>query len=101
MAAMLSSHALLIPNFNTIAMAPMAAIAGTASSVIGAVQIAVGALLGALLDRAFDGTIRPLAFGFLLYGLVALGLVFWGERGRMFGPLADPGVAAEPVTVDA
>ena len=92
MAAMLSSHALLIPNFNTMAMAPMAAVAGTASSVIGAVQIAVGALLGAMLDRAFDGTIRPLAFGFLGYGLVALALVVWGERGRLFGPLADPGV---------
>ena len=95
MAAMLSSHALLIPNFNTMAMAPMAAVAGTASSVIGAVQIAVGALLGAVLDRAFDGTVRPLVFGFLAYGLASLALVVWGERGRLFGPLADPGIAAE------
>lgn len=103
MAAMLSSHALLIPNFNSMAMAPMAAVAGTASSVIGAVQIAIGALLGALLDRAFDGTIRPLAFGFLGYGLVALGLVLWGERGRLFAPLADPGVllAEQPVVAEA
>jgi DHA1 family bicyclomycin/chloramphenicol resistance-like MFS transporter len=98
MAAMLSSHALLIPNFNTMAMAPMAAVAGTASSVIGAVQIAMGAALGAVLDRAFDGTIRPLAFGFLGYGLLALGLVLWGERGRLFGPLHDPAAATpEPV----
>ena len=102
MAAMLSAHALLIPNFNTMAMAPMAAVAGTASSVIGAVQIAVGALLGAVLDRAFDGTIRPMAFGFLVYGLVALGLVVWGERGRLFGPLADPAtLAPEPVIAEA
>jgi DHA1 family bicyclomycin/chloramphenicol resistance-like MFS transporter len=101
MAAMLSSHALLIPNFNTMAMAPMAAIAGTASSVIGSVQIAGGALLGALLDRAFDGTMRPMAFGFLTLGLVSLSLVFWGERGRLFGPLADPGVVTEPEPVNA
>ena len=103
MAAMLSSHALLIPNFNTMAMAPMASVAGTASSFIGAVQIAVGALLGAILDRAFDGTIRPMAFGFLGYGLVALVLVVWGERGRLFGPLADPGALAapEPAVVEA
>lgn len=104
MAAMLSSHALLIPNFNTIAMAPMAAVAGTASSVIGAVQIAAGALLGAILDRAFDGTVRPLAFGFLAYGLMALALVLWGERGRLFDRLADPSgpgvdaVPTQPVT---
>ena len=102
MAAMLSAHALLIPNFNSMAMAPMAAVAGTASSVIGAVQIAVGAALGAVLDRAFDGTIRPMAFGFLGYGLVALLLVLWGERGRLFGPLADPGVLVpEPAIVEA
>jgi MFS transporter, DHA1 family, multidrug resistance protein len=87
MAAMLSAHALLIPNFNTIAMAPMAAVAGTASSVIGAVQISVGALLGALLDRAFDGTVLPFSLGFLGYGLIATALVAWGERGVLFtGP---------------
>ncbi|MBW3621610.1 MAG: MFS transporter, partial [Actinobacteria bacterium] len=88
LAGMLASHALVIPNFNTIAMQPMAAVAGTAASVIGAVQIAVGALLGSLLDRAFDGTIMPLAFGFLGYGLVALGFVVFAERGRLFEPLA-------------
>lgn len=84
MGLMLSAHALLIPNFNTIAMAPMGAIAGTASSVIGAVQLAIGASLGALLDQAFDGTMAPLAYGFLGYGVVALLLVLWGERGHLF-----------------
>ncbi|MDX1657925.1 MAG: multidrug effflux MFS transporter [Nitriliruptorales bacterium] len=87
MAVLLSGHALLIPNFNTIAMDPMAAIAGTASSVIGAVQLAGGALLGAVLDRAFDGTILPLAWGFVLYGILALALVLWGEDGGLFEPL--------------
>lgn len=97
LAAMLAAHALLIPNFNTIAMAPMASVAGTASSVIGAVQIAVGALLGALLDRAFDGTILPISIGFLGYGIVALALVLWAERGRLFRPLVP--TEPEPVAV--
>jgi MFS transporter, DHA1 family, multidrug resistance protein len=100
-AALLAAHALLIPNLNTIAMGPMAAVAGTAASVIGAVQVAVGALIGALIDRAFDGTIRPLATGFLLCGVFGLGLVLASERGRLFGP-ADPlavpgGPAPSPV----
>lgn len=90
MAVMLACHALLIPNFNTIAMHPMGAIAGTASSVIGAVQLAVGALLGAILDRLFNGTILPLAFGFLGYGVIAMALVLWAERGRLFKPLDAP-----------
>ncbi len=87
MAPMLAFQALLIPNFNTIAMHPMGAIAGTASSVIGAVQMFVGSLLGAALDRTFDGTITPLAVGFLVYGTLAVLLVVWGERGRLFQPL--------------
>lgn len=89
MALMLASHALLIPNFNTIAMHPMGAIAGTASSVMGALQLALGALLGAVLDRFFDGTVLPLSLGFLGYGLLALALIAWAERGRLFRAL-DP-----------
>ncbi|MEX1178535.1 MAG: multidrug effflux MFS transporter [Nitriliruptor sp.] len=94
-AAMLISHALLIPNFNTIAMTPMGAIAGTAAAVIGATQIAVGALLGALLDRTFDGTILPLSFGFLGYGLLAFGLVLYAERGQLFQRLIPQPTADE------
>ena len=66
MAVMLAFHALLLPNLNTLAMAPMAAVAGTASSVIGAFQLVIGASLGGVLDRFFDGTITPLAVGFVL-----------------------------------
>ena len=66
----LAAHALLLPNLNTLAMAPMAAIAGTASSVLGAFQLSIGALLGGVLDRFFDGTITPLAIGFVLSGAV-------------------------------
>lgn len=87
MGAMLASHALLIPNFNTLAMQPMATVAGTAAAFIGATQIAVGALLGSLLDRLFSGTVTPLALGFLGYGVLALALVLWAERGRLFAPM--------------
>ncbi|MDQ3529165.1 MAG: multidrug effflux MFS transporter, partial [Actinomycetota bacterium] len=87
MAILLSLQALLIPNFNTIAMAPMGRLAGTASSVIGAVQLSAGAVLGSLLDRAFDGTVLPLSVGAMSYAGVALGFVLWAERGRLFRPL--------------
>jgi MFS transporter, DHA1 family, multidrug resistance protein len=90
LAVMLMSHALLIPNFNTVALAPMGHIAGTASAVIGTVPTALGALLGALLDRAFDGTVLPVSLGFLGYGVLALLLVLWAERGRLFQPLVVP-----------
>jgi MFS transporter, DHA1 family, multidrug resistance protein len=82
--AILAFHAFLIPNLNAVAMTPMGRVAGTASSVIGAVQVAGGALLGSVLDQAFDGTIRPLVYGFLGYGVVALGIVIVAERGALF-----------------
>jgi MFS transporter, DHA1 family, multidrug resistance protein len=66
MGVLLASHAQLLPNLNTLAMDPMAAIAGTASSVLGAAQLTLGAVLGGVLDRFFDGTILPLAVGFVL-----------------------------------
>jgi DHA1 family bicyclomycin/chloramphenicol resistance-like MFS transporter len=62
-------HALLIPNVNTAAMAPMGALAGTASAVIGTLSLAGGAVIGALIDRSFDGTVTPISIAFLACGL--------------------------------
>lgn len=81
-AGVLGAHALLIPNLNSLAMDPMAAIAGTASAVIGAVQVGVGALLGSVIDAAFDGTVLPFALGVLGYGLLALACLRFAERGH-------------------
>ena len=86
-APVLASHGLLIPNLNTVAMVNMAPIAGTASSLLGAAQIAIGAGLGALIDQAFAGTVLPLASGFLGLGAIAALLIVWVERGRLFQPL--------------
>ncbi len=84
MVVLLGSHALLIPNLNTIAMDPMGSVAGTASAVIGTISTAGGTVLGATLDRAFDGTILPLAWGFIGLGWVAALLIVWAEQGRLF-----------------
>ena len=70
LAVLLGSHALLVPNINSLAMEHVGHVAGTASSVIGALQIAGGALLGSLLDRMLDGSITPMALGFLGYGVL-------------------------------
>ena len=83
LAVLFTGHALMIPNLNSIAMDPMARVAGTASSILGAAQLGLGALLGSFIDRAFDGTILPLSIGFVGYGVMALGLVMWAEGGRL------------------
>jgi DHA1 family bicyclomycin/chloramphenicol resistance-like MFS transporter len=80
-------YSLIFPNSNTIAMDPMGSVAGMAAAVIGMISIAGGALLGSLLDRAFDGTVVPISTGFLLAGASSLAIVLWSERGRLFRPL--------------
>lgn len=84
---LLACNALLIPNFNSIAMQPMGEIAGTASSAISSVQIVGGAVLGSVLDRQFDGTVLPLSLGFLGFGLVAAMVVVATDRANLFAPV--------------
>jgi DHA1 family bicyclomycin/chloramphenicol resistance-like MFS transporter len=84
MMAMLSLHAILIPNFNSIAMLPMGHIAGTASAVIGTISLAGGAFLGSIIDRQFTDTVSPLVVSFVLFGIVAQGFIAWAERGKLF-----------------
>jgi MFS transporter, DHA1 family, multidrug resistance protein len=74
------------PNFNAMAMEPLGAVAGTASSVLGFYTTILGALAGLLVGRAFDGSVTPLALGFLVLGVAALASVLVAERGRLFRP---------------
>jgi len=72
-------------NFNSIAMEPLGAIAGTASSTLGFAQTVGGGVVGALIGQAYDGTVFPLAAGYALVSAVALGMVLIAEKGRLFG----------------
>lgn len=74
-------------NFSAMAMERMGGIAGTASSVQGFTSVTIGSIIGAGIGQAFDGTAGPLVLGFLTAGIVAFGVVFVTERGRMFRPL--------------
>lgn len=71
-------------NFTSIALQPFARIAGAASSVQAFMRLMVGSALGALIGQAYDGTARPLAMALLVAGLIALGLVLYSERGKLF-----------------
>jgi DHA1 family bicyclomycin/chloramphenicol resistance-like MFS transporter len=77
---------LIGPNFNAMAMEPLGHVAGTASSVLGFTQTIGGATIGALIGQAFDGTVTPLAVGFLSVSVIGLVFVFIAEKGRLFSP---------------
>ncbi|KGM35282.1 multidrug effflux MFS transporter [Inquilinus limosus] len=86
LAANMFLFSLTVPNFNAMAMEPLGDVAGTASSVFGSYTTIVSAILGAVVGQAFDGTVVPLAFGYFGLGLLALLIVLWTERGRLFVP---------------
>lgn len=80
LALLLFSNALLSPNLSTLAMEPMGEMAGTASALIGTAQIGGGALIGSFIDRAYDGTVNPLAMAFLAMGVLAWLVVRWAPQ---------------------
>ncbi|HEX8301720.1 multidrug effflux MFS transporter [Sphingomonas sp.] len=83
-ALMMGCMGLANANFSAMAMERMGEIAGTASSLQGFITTLGGAVIGAAVGQAFDGTTVPLYVGFLLMGLLSFGIIAITERGRMF-----------------
>ncbi|HVK82169.1 MAG TPA: multidrug effflux MFS transporter [Verrucomicrobiae bacterium] len=79
-----SVFGLIASNFSTLAMSPVAHVAGSASALFGAVTGTGGAILGALIARGFDGTVTPFLSGLFLAALGVIASVLWTERGRLF-----------------
>jgi DHA1 family bicyclomycin/chloramphenicol resistance-like MFS transporter len=81
-------------NTTTLAMEPLGQVAGTASSIFGFLQTAGGAALGAIVGYVYDGTVVPVAGGFLCFGLIAIVCVLLAENGKLFGVSAKYGAKA-------
>ena len=64
---------MLIPNLNAAAMRPLAHVAGTGAAILGMVSGTLGAVIGGVIDRLFDGTVTPLAIGFVVSSAIAAG----------------------------
>ncbi|MBL0914928.1 MAG: multidrug effflux MFS transporter [Sphingopyxis sp.] len=71
-------------NFGSIAMEDFGHMAGVASSYQSFAKTLLAATVGALIGQQYDGTTLPLAYAFLISGVVGLTLVFWAERGKLF-----------------
>ena len=75
MTAQIAAMVVMMPTMTTMALEPMEALAGTAASTIGFITLAVGALLGAIIDRQINSTVTPLAVGYALYTSLAVVVV--------------------------
>jgi MFS transporter, DHA1 family, multidrug resistance protein len=71
-------------NFSAIAMTPFGEVAGAASSFQSFAKTLVASAIGAIIGQQFNGSVAPLALGFLGCGIVSLLVVLWGESGKLF-----------------
>ena len=69
------------PTMTAMAMTPMARVAGTASALNGVLSVAGASLLAVIFDRRIDHSVTPMAAGFLVYSIVACGLLLWARGG--------------------
>jgi MFS transporter, DHA1 family, multidrug resistance protein len=83
-AAALACFGLSVSNFGAMAMEPVGSVAGIAASLQGFVSTFLGALVGAIIGRQFNGTTVPLAAGGVCCGLASLAFVLLAEKGRLF-----------------
>ena len=67
----------LTPMCSALALQPMGAQAGTASSVLGVITLAGGAGLAAIIDASIDQTVTPMAIGYLVCSLLTVGALRW------------------------
>jgi len=85
LAVSMASLGFIGANFSSIAMQPFQQIAGAASSAQTSLRMVTGALLGSYIGFSYDGTARPLATAMLGCGLLALLVILFSEKGRLFG----------------
>ena len=97
--ATMFSFGLASGNFGAMAMEPMGHIAGVAASFQGLVSMVGAALIGFAIGQSFNGTVVPLEAGYLVCGLLALGVVLTAEHGRLFRPHAHTPLRPAPAQV--
>mgnify|MGYP000844847677 CR=1 FL=1 len=73
---------LLTPIGLSLALEPMGDLAGTASGVAGAISLGGAGLLAAIFSTQINYSVTPLAFGYLLYSIISLLMIFYTESGR-------------------
>jgi DHA1 family bicyclomycin/chloramphenicol resistance-like MFS transporter len=87
---------LMSGNFGAMAMEPLGHLAGAAASVQGFISMVGGSIIGFFIGQSFDGTLVPITLGYVICGLIALAIVLWAEKGKLFAAHAAPTGDAPP-----
>jgi DHA1 family bicyclomycin/chloramphenicol resistance-like MFS transporter len=82
-------HALVLTMANSLAMQPLAALAGTGSGLIGTMSMMGGAIMSSFVAATIDGSATPMAAAYLGFGVLA-GASLWWARGGSDAPIGGP-----------
>ncbi|MCB1531809.1 MAG: multidrug effflux MFS transporter [Alphaproteobacteria bacterium] len=78
-------------NMGAMALEPMGHIAGMATALMGSASTAISIAIGVTIGQLYDGTLLPMAGGFLTLSTAAFFVIIWIERGikSAFTPHSD------------
>jgi len=74
-------HALVLTMANSLAMQPLAALAGTGSGLIGTMSMMGGAIMSSFVGATINGSATPMAAAYLGFGLLAAASLCWARGG--------------------
>ena len=72
---------ILFGNLNAMAMEPLGHIAGVGAAVVGSLSTFICVPFGIFIGRSYDGTVLPMMLGFVVFGVLTLGVMHWAGRG--------------------
>jgi DHA1 family bicyclomycin/chloramphenicol resistance-like MFS transporter len=70
---------ILFGNLSAIAMEPLKHMAGIGAAIIGSLSNFISSSVGALVGRCYDGSVLPLASGFVILGILTAIAMRWSE----------------------
>ena len=70
---------ILFGNLSAVAMEPLKHMAGIGAAIIGSLSNFISSSLGALVGRCYDGSMLPLASGFVILGILTAIAMRWAE----------------------
>lgn len=73
---------ILFGNLNAIAMEPLGHIAGMGAAVIGSLTSLISSPLSIIIGHYYNGTTIPLAFGFVILGILTAIAMLWADSSR-------------------
>ena len=76
----LSTQGFAFPNTSALSLAPFEKSAGTASALMGALQLGIGAMITALVSMLSDNTPLPMTGIMFLCAIASLSMLYWGNR---------------------